>query len=375
MSPLCGGMEIDMNDNVTKRRLKILIDLLFFAVIGLLLYLFFKYVFGFAAPLLVGFALALCVEPAVRYFSELGVFNRKIWGFVLTAAVWGILIFALVKLGGVLYRQSASLMSFLQSRSGDLFGGIRSFLDSALSGISQPLALSVMNYLDNFSSSLLDTVLELLGGVGGILSSVPSMVMSLFVAVVSSVFFSIDLPKVKGVFFSMIPARHIVDFFEMKGFVIEKTLKILRAYIIIIAITSVELYIGFSVLHVEYGLLFSVMIALLDALPIIGTGTFLIPWGLFEILTGNPSLGIGLLVLLGVISIVRELITPRLVGKQIGLNPLITLVGMYVGMQLFGFLGLFLSPIILMFVKNLSENGKINLRRRETVEDPAPLSR
>lgn len=362
-----------MVEEKTKKRLRFLINLLFYTAVGLLLYLFFKYAFPFAAPFLIGFAVSLAVEPAVRFFSERGVFNRKILGFLFPAAVWGAIVFLFIKLGGMLYNQSVAFICYLQGLPGDLFSGVREFLYSMLSGISEELASSAVKYFENIGLTAVNTAVDLLGGIGGILMSVPSMIVALFVAVVSSVFISVDLPHLKGVFLSLLPTRHIVNFFEMRGFVIEKTLKILRAYIIIIAITSLELFVGFSLLKIEYGLLFSVMIAFLDALPVIGTGTFLIPWGLFEILTGNTSLGVGLLVLMGLISVVRELVTPRLVGRQIGLNPLLTLVGIYVGMKLFGFLGIFIAPIVMMFVKNLNDSGKVTLWHREPVKKAAEL--
>ena len=360
-------------DDSTRRRLRFLINLFFISAVGLLIYLFFRYAFPFALPFLIGFFVSLCVEPAVRFLSERRILNRKAGGFLFPAAVWGILSVLLFRLGGVLYHQAIALLHYVQQGSGDFFQSIRLFLESAFSGVSEELSSAVLNYFDNLGVTVLNTVVDLLGGLSGIVMSIPSMIVSLFVAVVSSVFISMDLPHLKGVFLSLLPARHIVNFFEMKGFVIEKTLKILRADIIIMAITSVELFIGFSFLHIEYGLLFSVMIALLDALPVIGTGTFLIPWGLFEILVGNTSLGIGLLVLLGVISVVREMITPRLIGRQIGLNPLWTLAGMYVGMNLFGFAGIFIAPVLLMFVKNLYDSGKISLWHREKNRNPANL--
>lgn len=118
-----------------------------------------------------------------------------------------------------------------------------------------------------------------------------------------------------------------------------------RAYAILIALTFTELIIGLSLLGVPYVFGLSFLIALIDILPVLGVGTVLLPWALLSLLWGNTRMGFGLLVLYAVISVVRQLTEPRIIGTQVGLHPLIALFSLYVGARLFGAAGLFLLPM------------------------------
>jgi sporulation integral membrane protein YtvI len=118
-----------------------------------------------------------------------------------------------------------------------------------------------------------------------------------------------------------------------------------RAYAILIALTFTELFIGLSLLGVPYVFGLSFLIALIDILPVLGVGTVLLPWALLALLWGNTRMGFGLLVLYAVISIVRQILEPRVIGTQVGLHPLIALFSLYVGARLFGAAGLFLLPM------------------------------
>ena len=105
--------------------------------------------------------------------------------------------------------------------------------------------------------------------------------------------------------------------------------------------------IGFLILRIPYGLLWAALIALVDAVPVLGTGTVLLPWALLSFFSGEASLGCGLLILYGVITLVRQLLEPRLIGHGLGLHPLLTLYGMLLSLQLFGVLGMLLTPALL----------------------------
>jgi sporulation integral membrane protein YtvI len=139
--------------------------------------------------------------------------------------------------------------------------------------------------------------------------------------------------------------------------------KYLKAYAIIISITFFELLLAFLVLGVEYPYLVALITALVDILPIIGTGTVLVPWGVFSIITGDIFTGIGLIITYIIITIIRQILEPKIVGSYIGMYPLITLIMMYAGLEAFGILGLFAFPIISIILKNLNDSGNITLWR------------
>ena len=116
-------------------------------------------------------------------------------------------------------------------------------------------------------------------------------------------------------------------------------------------LTFCELFVGFSVLSVEYSFLLALVISTVDILPALGVGTVLIPWSVIELLTRDFKTGFGLLILWAVITVVRQIIEPKIVGGSLGLHPLVTLIGMYVGFRLFGIIGLLASPALAVAAK------------------------
>jgi len=128
-------------------------------------------------------------------------------------------------------------------------------------------------------------------------------------------------------------------------------------------ITFIELAVGLSILRADGAIYIAALTAIIDIMPVLGTGAVVIPWSIFEFIKGNLTFAIGLAILYIVIMIVRNILEPKLVGKQIGLHPLIMLICMYVGVKVFGFIGLFVLPIIAAIMKYLYDNGKIHFFR------------
>ena len=110
-------------------------------------------------------------------------------------------------------------------------------------------------------------------------------------------------------------------------------------------ITCLILAAGFWILRIPHGLLWAILVALVDAFPILGTGTVLLPWGLVSLIQGNAAQGIGILAVYTVVTITRTVMEPRVVGKQLGLDPLVTLFALYAGYRIWGLAGMLLAPM------------------------------
>ncbi|HZX20929.1 MAG TPA: AI-2E family transporter, partial [Clostridia bacterium] len=136
-----------------------------------------------------------------------------------------------------------------------------------------------------------------------------------------------------------------------------------KAYFILSFIAFIEMSIGFAILGVDYAIPIATFIALLDFLPLIGVGGILIPWGIYEIIIGQRFVGIGLIVIYIIIYIVRSALEPRVLGKQIGLSSLVTIVAMFVGFKIFGFVGFIIAPMVVIVIKQLNDSKKINIYR------------
>lgn len=110
---------------------------------------------------------------------------------------------------------------------------------------------------------------------------------------------------------------------------------------------------NFMGMNVEYPLLAAIAIGFVDALPILGSGTVIVPWAVISAIDGNIKLAIALLILLAVISVTRQLMEPKVVSKQIGIHPIFTLIAMYTGFKAIGIMGLLVGPIVLIILKNI----------------------
>ncbi len=119
----------------------------------------------------------------------------------------------------------------------------------------------------------------------------------------------------------------------------------LRAYLILGFFTFLEVFIGLSVLGIRYAFILAFVIAVIDFLPLLGTGVVLIPWGGVSILLGEYRLGVGLLILYGLCTLLRQLMEPRFIGRGLGLHPLVSLLSMYAGLRFFGVAGMLLLPL------------------------------
>ena len=126
-------------------------------------------------------------------------------------------------------------------------------------------------------------------------------------------------------------------------------------------LTFFELTVGLHILGIKNALVIAFLIAIFDVLPVLGTGGIMLPWILISFLNNQVKTGVGLLILYLVITVIRNIIEPKIVGKQIGLHPLLMLMCMYLGARLFGFLGIFILPILILIVQNLNDTGIIHI--------------
>ena len=150
-----------------------------------------------------------------------------------------------------------------------------------------------------------------------------------------------------------LPPRIAVNLPKWRARAKAVSFRYLRAYLLILLTTFAELFVGFLILRVRYAFLLSLLIAVVDIFPVLGVGTVLIPWAVVLLIRKNFYLGFGLLILYGVVTVLRQIIEPRLVGKSLGLHPLAALIASYAGWRWFGFLGMALGPVAAMAVKAL----------------------
>ena len=342
---------------ISERHKKFIKSIVWVVLILIAVYLFFTKIFRFVAPFIVGLLIALIIEKPVNFLEKRTKFRRG------TAVSIMLLLFVII-IGGIItfafYQLTAELVRMTKDMSGFSNVGehIKSFID-----IGQKFYLKlpdeIVESLKANFGSIAQTVSTWLQGLLkymlGIIKSLPQVFIFIVISLVSTFFMSRDWKKISEFVFKQIPKGWGIRMRIFKGDLFVALAGFVKAQIILICITFLELFIGYIILGVNYAFLLALLTAILDALPIFGTGTVLIPTAVIHLIMGDIPKAVGFLILYLIITIIRQTIEPRIVGSNVGLHPLVTLMSMYIGTQIFGVIGLILGPIIAVILKTMQK--------------------
>ncbi len=223
--------------------------------------------------------------------------------------------------------------------------GIISKIDGQGGEFSKDLIGLFESIRASLGTAVSDISVRALSRLSGFAAGIPGFVVELVFSVISSFFFISDYENILRILKSRLPKRAVGIMSDLRDKFFVTVLKYLRSYALIMLITFSELFLGLSVIRTENAAVYALIISLLDIMPVIGTGAVMIPWGVIELLRGGLAHGIGLIVIWAAITVIRNIIEPKIVGRQVGLHPLLTLIAMFVGTKLFGFFGLIVLPI------------------------------
>lgn len=238
------------------------------------------------------------------------------------------------------------LESYLRAGMDSLSGWLLELTARAPGGLGPLLQRNVREFFSG-SSALLDKATDYLIRLAtGFLSHVPDSALSFGTGIIASFMISAKLPKIKGFFAERIPKKKLQPLFDALTRLKSALGGWLKAQVKLSGVTFLLAAVGLTLLGIPHGPLWAVLIALVDAVPLLGTGTALIPWSLVSFLQGDRLQAFGLLGLYAAAVLTRSVLEPRLVGKQLGLDPLVTLAALYAGYKLWGFGGMILAPIL-----------------------------
>lgn len=343
----------------------------FYVVLGAGLgWLFFHYVLGILMPFVLAYLLAWMLQPIIRFLTRRLHIHRHIAaalsvvtaaGLVGTGAILGIrkLVQELIGLSGSLldavhnlpdilstfHQRITQLLDFLPDNILDSISSLSALLMSSLTKLEIP---------PSFSSGAFELAT-------GTAKAVPNVLIFCVVFLVSAYFIAADKERIDRTLYALLPNGLKQMLSSTRRHVAVTLLRYLRAQLILMGITFLELFIGFLVLRLDYALAVALLIAVIDALPILGTGTVLIPWGLYSLIAGDYRLGVGCLALYAIILIVRQVLEPKIVGDSIGLHPLVTLMSMYIGLKLLGFVGMILGPVTVILLFFFFQSGYLHI--------------
>ena len=375
-----------MNPKVAKRR-DFLIDLVYvMAIIGLV-YVFFKYCFVIAAPFLLSFFFAVILQRPLGWLDK-KTKNKmhSFWSIVLVLLCVAIILGPVISIIATLFREIGNFISFLGEQLNDLptflvtlqneiLKAIKFLPDSIYTSVSENITQFFGNLINDFDvsklginmSSITSGLSNGISGVYSVVKNIPSILIGVVIGVIAWILFTKDYKKVVKFIKLQLPDKHKNLLSETKKIFSSTILKMCRAYGLIMFITFCENFLGLTILNLigvmknSYVCVIAICIAVFDILPVAGSGGILIPWSLIALVSGNVGQCVGLLILYAVITVIRQYIEPKIVGDSLGVNPLVTLAGLYFGLKLFGFMGMFIVPICVMTLKAFNDAGRIHL--------------
>lgn len=355
-----------------ERRWNFIVNALYWAVIAAVIYIACRWLLGLIWPFLCAFLFAWLLQPPIRFLTA-----KRHVRYGLSAALCLTVFFAV--LGGMLAALTASAVSGLQELMQYLPGLYTDVIEPGLVSMGERLERSLSrtdpaasgfltehlpDMLASISSALANIPIQAVTGVSNRASRLPGQLLSTVICVIATVFITADFSRISAFLLRQMPKRMQRLTLKARDSAVHVLRSYCRSYGIIMCITFAELAVGLLLLRQKHAVLIALVIAVLDIFPILGTGLVLVPWGIVTLLAGSAAKGIGLLALWLVILVVRQIIEPRILGHQVGLHPIVTLIAMFSGARLFGPAGLLLLPILCAVLKNLDDAGVIHLIHR-----------
>lgn len=335
--------------------------LLLYVALGIVgVWLTAKLLLPIGLPFLLGYALSCLAKPMAAWLQRRARLPAWLASFltvtlICLALLAGLFLlgkFAVTELEG-LARRLPALLSSLEQPLGALQEKLLR-LSSNLPGTAAAAAEEWLSRLFEGGSVIVSTVSErLLQWAGALLSSLPDCFLFLLTTLLSAYLFSSHRSQLLTAV-----RRHVPEDWIDRFHAVVKRLKTAlggycKAQLWLTVVTFSLLTVGLLVLRVPNAPLTALVIALIDALPVFGSGTVLIPWGVISFLQGKTCLAVGLLLVYAVAAVSRAFLEPRFLGRQIGMHPLLTLLSLYAGFRLFGVMGMILLPIGVILLKQL----------------------
>ena len=334
------------------------------AVIGVFLsvWLCLRYLYPLFLPFLLGLALALAAEPFANFLQEHFHRRRKTAVFAAVTVILALMTAALTTLGTFLVQRAAALAGGLSTLAGHAAEGLTTarhwcleLISLAPESLARPLEQSVRSLFENGGGLLDRAAAAVLGMAGHAAQHIPGSLVTLGTAVLASYLICERLPALRSRLAGSSAWR-----FSWRPALIRLLTTLrqwVKAQLKLSSVTFAIVLGGFILLGVRQKLLMALVTALVDAVPLLGTGTILLPWTLVSLLSGEPVRAVGLLGIYVTALITRSALEPRLLGRQLGLDPLAALAALYIGYRLWGFGGMILAPILAVTARELCRSN------------------
>lgn len=356
---------------IKKNWIKVVLFTLLLAVVVVAIYIFLPRILkliGFIVklflPFLLGYIFSMAVNPLADTLQKRLKIPRGlsavlvivlivgILGGVLTFAIWKI-----IDEVRMLYTQFPTIYENLQTsvhnfavKWSTVYENLPMNIQEAITAAGESISDKAANFINTKSTPMVDSA-------GSVAKALPSVFIGVVVFILSSYFMVTENKAVTSTVYKLFSDRFVERLRIVKTEIKKYLGGYLRAQGILMIIAFGIMFIGLSILDIDYALLIALGIAFLDALPFFGSGLILWPWTLISFLNGDIKHGVGLIIIYAAVALMRHFTEPKLVSSRIGMNPILTLMSMYVGYRTLSIGGMILGPIILMLIISFYKAG------------------
>lgn len=362
-------------DTVSKRR-RFLINLLYWVAILAIVYLCFRYLLKLLMPFVIALLVAWLLRPICRWYGKKNLHGQLYTALVVATVmifyliIGGLITLVLINVGANIAQRLSGLpalytqtiepgLSELYASAEELVSRFDPRLEAVVNRVMPEIISSLGSAVSRFSVTAVTKLTSLA-------TSIPNALLNAAICIISTIFMATTFEAIIRFLKKNLPEKVT----ETAGYVVKSFRNVIMkygiSYLIIMLMTFGEIAIGLLIIGKPHALLIAALIAVFDIFPIVGAGLILLPWTVITFIQGNVLQGIGMAILYVVVIIVRQIMEPRIVGRQVGLPPLVTLACMFVGTSLFGGVGLFGLPILAAILTNLNDDPDVPIRLYHT---------
>lgn len=383
------GGSILETDNKIERRRNFLVNIAYWAVILAIVFFIMKYFLNMVMPLFLAVVFASVSRPISKYLSSDirwkkgpdGVkvpvkrklrLNPSLAGIISVLLLFSIIGGLLTLIGVRLVELVTEIIMAMPAFYSDIFLPwlndaflkLENFAARYDVEILSMVQEAIPNIISSIGSFVANFSTKALGFLSALAGKLPSLLLNFIITLIATVFIAVDFDTIKGFIKRNLPPRPLQVVTDVKNTFVDIIWQFLKSYFLIFLITATEITVGLIIIGMDNPMLLGMLVATFDAFPIVGSGMVLLPWAVITLISGSLWQGIGLFILYLTVVIARQVIEPKIVGKHVGLRPVVTLSCMYVGTQLFGGIGLFALPITAAILADLNDRGLIHLFKR-----------
>lgn len=347
-------------DTFYNRNRGLLNKILFLAGFFIFIYLLITYLLSFFAPFVIAIIIALVNEPVITFLEKRTRMPRKIASIIsliVTLSVLGVaLTFGIIKIYNELLVLQNNISNYIDTVSVQITVYI-----NKITAYYHNLPPDVITTIDANIKSLAPKLEGIITSIAKYListiTSIPKMTVFLIVTLLSTYFISSDRREIRSFVYKQLPETWTRNFPGIKSDTFTALFGYVKALFILVGFTFAEVSTGLLILHVDFALLLGLIVAISDIIPILGTGLIMVPWIAWNFIVGDTQMALGLTIIYILGIIIRQVMEPKIVGNQIGLHPLVTLIAMYIGLEMFGVIGMVIGPVSIIILKNLQRSG------------------